>query len=172
MHISVREAAPHDAEAIAALATQTFNETFGWYNTPENMRQYTSTHFTPEKIREALQSPGTYFFLAYDGSTPVGYAKMRDAEHPHELKGKKYFEIERIYVLRSYHKQKAGYALMNRCIACARALKLDCVWLGVWERNEAARAFYEKLGFVAFGEHIFTLGDDPQLDYLLKLDLD
>lgn len=172
MHITVREATPRDAEAIGGLATQTFNESFAWYNSPENMRQYTSTHFTPERIREELQKAGTWFFLAYDGELPVGYAKLRDTEHPAELKGKKHLEIERIYVLKSHHKQKVGYALMNRCIALAREMKLDCVWLGVWEKNEGARAFYEKLGFLPFGEHVFTLGDDLQLDHLLKLDLD
>jgi ribosomal protein S18 acetylase RimI-like enzyme len=42
------------------------------------------------------------------------------------------------------------------------------MWLGVWEENPRAIRFYQKLGFVEFGEHIFQLGDDAQRDVLMK----
>jgi diamine N-acetyltransferase len=38
----------------------------------------------------------------------------------------------------------------------------------VWEFNERAIRFYEKHGFEKFGEHVFMLGNDPQIDWLLK----
>ena len=44
----------------------------------------------------------------------------------------------------------------------------DTLWLGVWERNEKAIRFYEKLGFETFGEHEFILGTDKQNDLLMK----
>jgi ribosomal protein S18 acetylase RimI-like enzyme len=37
-------------------------------------------------------------------------------------------------------------------------------WLGVWERNPRAIAFYRKRGFVEAGEQIFVLGTDHQRD--------
>ena len=42
------------------------------------------------------------------------------------------------------------------------------IWLGVWEENPRATRFYQKNGFVAFGKHIFKLGDDEQTDILMK----
>ncbi|MDQ2855211.1 MAG: GNAT family N-acetyltransferase, partial [Acidobacteriota bacterium] len=45
------------------------------------------------------------------------------------------------------------------------------LWLGVWEHNGRARAFYRKWKFVEFGEHIFQLGEDPQNDILMARDL-
>jgi diamine N-acetyltransferase len=41
------------------------------------------------------------------------------------------------------------------------------LWLGVWERNERARAFYHKCGFVDVGSHVFVLGTDAQTDRIM-----
>ena len=60
--------------------------------------------------------------------------------------------------------------MMTRAFDEAASRGLDTVWLGVWEHNHAARAFYEHLGFVAFGSHVFTLGNQEQTDLLMKRD--
>jgi len=41
------------------------------------------------------------------------------------------------------------------------------VWLGVWEHNPRALAFYRKFGFEAVGEQVFLLGNDPQRDLVM-----
>jgi diamine N-acetyltransferase len=41
------------------------------------------------------------------------------------------------------------------------------IWLGVWEKNENAIAFYKKLGFVQTGEHSFYMGDEEQIDLIM-----
>jgi ribosomal protein S18 acetylase RimI-like enzyme len=43
----------------------------------------------------------------------------------------------------------------------------DVMWLGVWERNERAIAFYRKWAFREFGSHAFLLGKDLQNDLLM-----
>ena len=55
---------------------------------------------------------------------------------------------------------------MNAAIDAARARGAQTLWLGVWERNPRAVAFYEKYGFTRVGEHTFMLGDDAQTDWL------
>ena len=45
--------------------------------------------------------------------------------------------------------------------------KIRNVWLGVWEKNPRAIAFYKKFGFKEAGEHVFLLGRDPQRDIIL-----
>jgi RimJ/RimL family protein N-acetyltransferase len=42
--------------------------------------------------------------------------------------------------------------------------------VGVWERNERAKAFYLKCGFVDVGSHIFGVGSDPQTDRVMVCD--
>ena len=41
------------------------------------------------------------------------------------------------------------------------------LWLGVWERNERAKAFYRKGGFVDVGAHVFMVGTDAQTDRIM-----
>jgi ribosomal protein S18 acetylase RimI-like enzyme len=41
------------------------------------------------------------------------------------------------------------------------------VWLGVWEHNPRAIAFYKKYGFISVGEHPFPLGGDLQRDIVM-----
>jgi hypothetical protein len=41
------------------------------------------------------------------------------------------------------------------------------LWLGGWERNERAKAFYLKTGFKDVGSHLFMVGTDPQTDRIL-----
>lgn len=171
MIISVEEAGVNSAEVISTLAKETFFETYSWDNTPENMRDYTQTHFNLKQTQKELAEANNWFFLAYADNEPAGYAKLRIYEMPHELEGKKHIEIERIYVLQKCQKKKIGVQLMKRCIDFSKERNFEVIWLGVWEQNPKAINFYESVGFTKFGEHVFQLGTDPQKDHLLKLDL-
>jgi ribosomal protein S18 acetylase RimI-like enzyme len=51
--------------------------------------------------------------------------------------------------------------------AAAALGNADKVWLGVWENNPRALAFYQKFGFNKVGHHVFQLGNDPQHDWIL-----
>jgi ribosomal protein S18 acetylase RimI-like enzyme len=56
---------------------------------------------------------------------------------------------------------------MHAGLDAARARGARTVWLGVWERNARAMAFYRKHGFARVGAHTFMLGTDAQTDWLL-----
>jgi RimJ/RimL family protein N-acetyltransferase len=45
------------------------------------------------------------------------------------------------------------------------------LWLGVWERNPRAIAFYEKCGFRDVGSHDFWVGNDCQTDRIMVTEL-
>jgi hypothetical protein len=38
----------------------------------------------------------------------------------------------------------------------------------VWERNERAKAFYQKSGFSDVGSHVYMVGTDAQTDRILS----
>ena len=42
------------------------------------------------------------------------------------------------------------------------------MYLGVWEHNPRAIAFYRKWSFEKVGQHSFMLGDDEQTDWLMR----
>ena len=80
-------------------------------------------------------------------------------------------EIQRIYVLQKYKGKKIGKMLIEEAKKIAMENSLRYIWLGVWEKNYSAIKFYEKQGFKNFDTHIFKLGNDEQIDNLMKFNL-
>ena len=60
---------------------------------------------------------------------------------------------------------------MDAVIAEARSRSAERLWLGVWEENPRAIAFYGKCGFRDVGSQTFMVGTDPQRDRVLELQL-
>lgn len=80
-------------------------------------------------------------------------------------------EIERIYVLKEFRGKNVGQLMYKKALQIAKVLKASCLWLGVWENNTGAIQFYQKNGFTEFDKHIFILGNDEQVDIMMKKDL-
>jgi GNAT superfamily N-acetyltransferase len=137
-------------------------------NTPENMMLYLNQNFTLKRIKEEIQEPNAVFFIAEKDEEAIGYARVRKSERPKALNGYQAIEIERMYADKKYIGKRIGHLLMNTCLHFARDNGYNTVWLGVWEHNLHAIAFYEKWGFEKFGQHTFMLGNDAQTDLLMK----
>jgi ribosomal protein S18 acetylase RimI-like enzyme len=56
---------------------------------------------------------------------------------------------------------------MRSCLTEARSRDKDTIWLGVWERNARAIAFYRRWGFADVGSQSFQLGGDLQSDRVM-----
>lgn len=164
-------AGPADAAALARVSTDTFFETFAAFNTREDMDAYLLQNFTPAQVQQELEDPAASFVLARHEGILAGYMKLRRSESPAELAGQPALEIERLYVLKPYQDRKVGAALMQHAIDTARSGGAQVLWLGVWEHNPKAIAFYQRWGFKTFGSHGFQLGSDLQTDLLMKLEL-
>ena len=80
-------------------------------------------------------------------------------------------ELVRLYVSAEWLGRGVGEALIHASISEVRQEGYRTLWLGVWEHNHRARAFYRKWNFREVGEHIFQLGDDPQTDILMERSL-
>lgn len=170
--VRIRVAAVGDAPSLAALGQRLFEQTFGIDNSAEDMRRYVSTAFTPARQREELADPDRAAWIAeVDGREPVGFALIRCGSVGDGVVASLPVEIERIYVDSTFHGGGVGRRLMETCVAQARAWSADVLWLGVWERNLRAIAFYEKGGFRAVGSHTFLLGTDEQRDIVMALPL-
>jgi diamine N-acetyltransferase len=161
----------HDLEALQQLSRQTFFETFAGQNTESNMTHYLETAFSLEKLSEELLDPDAAFFISLWNDEPVGYLKIILNKHPDGHRDARYMEIERIYVRSTFHGKGVAGTLFEKALSIARNNLIGYVWLGVWEHNPRAIAFYSKYGFTAFGKHDFFLGEDRQTDILMGLSL-
>ena len=166
--INIFLAGIENADTIAELAITTFYETYAAYNTKADMALYTSQHYSNAKIADEMKQPDVRYFLACYNDTPCGFAKMRNTGHPELLLNTRNIEIERIYVLQRFQKLNIGRTLIGHCLEAAKQSDFEVIWLGVWQQNSKAIAFYEKNGLEKFGTHSFLLGEELQTDWLIK----
>ncbi|TCZ65112.1 GNAT family N-acetyltransferase [Flaviaesturariibacter aridisoli] len=168
MTCTLRTATVYDAELIADISRKTFYDTFAADNTEADMRLFLTQQFTRGRLMLEVGRRELHFVLAYVGKEVAGYVKLRDARPPKELGSNSALEIARLYVLQEFIGQKVGASLMAESIRVAQQRQKEWVWLGVWESNARAIAFYERWGFEKFGECDFLLGTDVQRDWLMK----
>lgn len=159
----------YDLEELQKLGRQTFLETFAPVNTEENIQHYLQTGFTDEKLLKEIANPDSSFYFAKLNDKSIGYLKINFENAQTELQENDAMEIERIYVLKENHGQKAGQFLFGEALKIAKNRDIKYIWLGVWDKNEKAIRFYEKNGFIPFDKHSFVLGTDIQTDVMMKL---
>jgi GNAT superfamily N-acetyltransferase len=157
-----------DAAWLADLAERTFRETYTAYNTPEDMERYVSEHFGPALQSAELGDPRYLTLVAEVDGRPAGYTQLGRSGAPAGVTGAEPMEIIRFYVDRPWHGQGLAQALMGSAAEHARAAGARTLWLGVWERNPRAIAFYRKCGFTEVGTQTFVLGTDHQRDLVLE----
>jgi len=167
----IRVAGPDDAELVADIARRTFIDTFSQHNTAENMRIFLEEQNPKEKQMAEVGAPGRTFFLAYVGDEPAGFVSLRVTQPPAGLQGAKAIELVQIYSEQKMIGKGVGHALMEAALESARLQGYDWIWLGVWEHNHRAQAFYRKWGFERCGEHVFIVGLDAQTDWWMKKNL-
>ncbi|HSQ30431.1 MAG TPA: GNAT family N-acetyltransferase [Gemmatimonadaceae bacterium] len=156
-----------DAPALAELAAHTFRDTFSADNRPEDMALHIAHAYGPSQQERELVDPNiTTLLVDIDGQL-AGYAQLRSGEAPECVSGESPIELWRFYIARPWHGRGAAHELMRRVEVEAGRRGGRTLWLGVWERNERAKAFYRKTGFVDVGAHVFMVGTDAQTDRIL-----
>jgi diamine N-acetyltransferase len=171
--VTLRAANPADAAALALVGQATFLETFAGLHTAANILAHCERQHAPRVYADWLADArcAAWLLEAVPGNAPVGYAVMAPADvpvpdpHPDDL------EIKRIYLLHRYQRGGWGRRLMDAAIAHARARGSSRLLLGVWSTNEAALAFYERIGFTRAGTRTFRIGAQDCVDHLLALAL-
>lgn len=167
----IRPATVADAEKLTELAARTFYDAFADMNTEENMKAYMSKAFTVEQLTSELSDPLAKFLLAETDGVIVGYAKLVSGEIPACITGQNPIELARLYIDKSCLGTGVGNDLMQASLNEARSLGHRSIYLGVWEHNHRAQSFYFRWNFRVVGSHIFQMGGDAQMDWLMEREL-
>ncbi|HUR32839.1 MAG TPA: GNAT family N-acetyltransferase [Vicinamibacterales bacterium] len=163
----IRRASLADAALLARIGAETFSDTFAADNTAEDMNQYLSEAFTVARLSEELLDPLSVFLIAETGTDTLAYARLTWLTPPACVVGHHPMEISRFYVRRPWIGCGIGAQLMRACLGEAGRGLADVIWLGVWEHNHRARAFYARWGFEVAGDQTFVLGTDVQRDLIM-----
>jgi diamine N-acetyltransferase len=172
LEISIVLVNPENWLLLQSISRATFKETFSAVNSPENMHAYLTEALSELKMKEELAHLESEFYFAYFADEVIGYLKINWNTAQTENCLENALEIERIYLLKEFHGKGIGQKMLNT--ACEKAIELQkaIVWLGVWQENYSAIAFYKNFGFEEFGQHVFWLGEDQQTDLLMRKNLE
>ena len=105
--------------------------------------------------------------LTSHGDKVTGYMKLRDGTVPDCVADKNSLEVERIYADPDHKGKGIGSTLIKAAVERAKSMDYTSIWLGVFQKNEPAVAFYKKQGFTIAGDAIFVMGGDEQDDYVM-----
>jgi diamine N-acetyltransferase len=167
MSIMIKPCTVEDLFILQETSNETFYETFKDQNSPESMNDYLERAFNVKQLEKELSNISSQFFFVYFNNEVAGYLKVNTQDAQSENMGEDSLEIERIYVRSKFQKLGLGKYLINKAIEIAVEQGKNKIWLGVWEKNENAIAFYKKLGFVQAGTHSFYMGDEEQIDFIM-----
>lgn len=166
--LTIRRGTLEDAALLSEVGARTFSDTFAADNTPEDLASYLATNFNVTQQTAELEDPASTFLIAEVDGHAAGYAMLHDGEPEQDVAGANPIELVRLYVSREWLGRGIGEQLMRACIDEARQAGHETLWLGVWERNARAQAFYRKWNFRTVGEHMFQLGADLQRDLVME----
>jgi len=167
MVINIKKCTIEDLCILQEISYETFNETFKQQNSPENMKAYLERAFNLKQLEKELSNTSSEFFFVYFNDEVTGYLKVNINDAQSEEMSDESLEIERIYIKNKFQKHGLGKYLLNKAMEIAMKYHKKKVWLGVWEKNENAIAFYKKMGFVRTGSHSFYMGDEEQMDFIM-----
>lgn len=157
----------NDVNELQKISRQTFLETFGSQNTAENMAEFLDEAYDDKKLSREIEDPNSSFYFLLVKDQIAGYLKVNEKDAQTEQVAPNALEVERIYLKQSFQHQGLGLVLIKLAEEIAKEKDKDNMWLGVWEKNFNAQAFYKKDGFKRVSQHTFVVGDDPQTDYIL-----
>ena len=168
---AIRDAAPADAPALAALKLATFRETFledfGVPYPPRDLAVFEAETYSIARVAAELADPSHRSWVAEvedagGGRRLVAYAHVGPCKLPHADVRPGEMELYQIYLRRDAQGGGLGKALMGRVMDFLENSGTPAgrarIWLGVWSGNLKAQAFYRRLGFAQVGEYQFPVG--------------
>jgi ribosomal protein S18 acetylase RimI-like enzyme len=168
---TIRRARPADAAALAELAERTFRDTFTIGNDPADMTLHCAASFGSGIQAREIDDPGWVTIVADDRGQLCGFGQLRPDAPKACVAAARPSELYRLYVDDRWHGRGIAQQLMDEVMRSAARAGSDRMWLGVWEKNLRALAFYRKYGFEVVGHHVFQFGTDAQTDLIMAADI-
>ena len=153
-------------DELLKFARRVFDVSFSPTNDAAVMEAYMNEAFTEERIRQEFEEPGAVYLVAVEEACISGYARLRRNAEVDHLLGPSNIELQRFYLDPSVQGTGLADRLFQRCLDYCG--DVEWIWLGVWEHNPRAIRFYEKCGFEWFGQHVFRMGHEDQIDQLMR----
>ena len=179
--LTIREAVPADASALAELKLTTFREAFledfAIPYPPRDLAIFEAESYGLAKVSAELADPAHRTWVAQAALDDVGsrggrlvaYAHVGPCKLPHPDVVPGDLELYQIYLRREAQGAGLGKALLERALAHMEPIS-ERIWLGVWMGNLRAHAFYADYGFRQVGQYKFKVGDWHDDELIMRRD--
>lgn len=171
LEISMAESS--EAQRYAAVAAETFYESYARTAVPANLAVHIAREFGEPQQRRELEDPAVTVLAAREPSGDwAGFTLLHADRAADGVTGSRPIEIVRFYIRGRWHGRGAAKRLMEAAFRHAAERGHDAIWLQVWEENPRARRFYEKCGLQEVGTKPFLFGDVVERDIVYACGLD
>lgn len=165
----IRRALPRDAKAVAALARETFVETFGYLYRREDLAAFLATSQTVAAYAPLLLDPRVGIWIAENsGHALVGFLTAGPCKLPVPHREAAAGEIRQLYLRTSVQRNGLGTHLLVTGLEWLAAQGHAPLYVGVWSGNLGAQRLYASYGFEKVGEYDFAVGSHLDREFIFR----
>lgn len=158
--LTIRNASEEDIILIRSLAQQIWPKAYAAILSQKQIDYMMEMMYSENAIREQMRKDHQ-FVIACNREMPVGFAAYGEVEPA-------VYKLFKIYVLHSQHGNGTGKFVIGQIINDIKSKSAIVLRLNV-NRYNAARLFYEKLGFTIVGSEDVDIGNDYFMnDYVME----
>lgn len=158
----IHTAHEQDIPIIQQLAHQIWPVTYGSLMSADRLQYMLQLIYSVEALQHQMQELGHTFLLATIGEQPVGFASFSATAAPN------IYKLHKIYISTHIQGKGIGKSLVDEVVDRITPLQAVALILNV-KRDNPARSFYEKLGFVITREEDIDIGNGYFMnDYVMK----
>jgi len=157
---SIRKATRKDIPLIRELCFKVWPQTYATILSQEKIDYMLDLMYSSDSLEKQMDS-GNQFFFVYEDEEPVGFAAYFE-------KAPTIFKLDKIYILPSQQSKGTGKFVIDYILDEIKQKGAKALELQVHRQNKA-RNFYEKLGFVIIKEKDFDIGNGFFMnDYVME----
>ncbi len=157
--MTLRDARPEDASALAALSIEVWLGTYIRRGVTAAFADYALDTFTRANFERWLALPAERFIVSQNDEGIDGFLRLSQGA-PGPLPGCSDTEITTLYVQPRHKGHGIGRNLLQAGLGAALALDAPSVWLATNSENTPAIAFYQAQGFERIGRTYFRIGEE------------
>jgi ribosomal protein S18 acetylase RimI-like enzyme len=158
--MTIRKASSADASLIRDMAYEIWPETYSQILSKDQLEYMLGLFYNEQKLRTEIEQ-GVEFILVYEDVQPAGFASFSKTEP-------EVYKLHKIYVLPSQQGKGTGRFIIDEVIKAIKQVGAMALQLNV-NRNNNAKLFYEKLGFVVIREEDIDIGNGYFMnDYVME----
>ena len=161
--MQLRPAIASDSFALSALGMKVWLNTYAPKGLTDEIGRYVFSKFSPEGMKQILESTGYEVHMCTHGQHVVGYAVVK-FESPCPSQAALDTELSTLYVDENFKQIGVGSALL----AATKLFTVIPAWLRVNSKNTAALAFYRRHGLQRIGSVWVILDGERNENYLFS----